>query len=189
MTREQIFEKLAAIETSIHNLNSEILTRKVALRIEIESILEDFFKMPEGVRLVANRHQPLPSNYAYEMFDESRNEYKEIISLYLESRYEQEESSKYVSRVYPSFYTTQINSNFEFKRMVVIGIVGRVFVERNEELLTAIQSQYNSHYPEIGTLVDQKYDLQKESDSLDKVLKTYDKSDLTKIQKLFHNPV
>ena len=71
-----------------------------------------------------------------------RNYHKELVSIYFRNV---DYKTKIAKEIETSFYSTTGNSQYELERMVVIGKIGQVLLEKSEEILNTyneIQSSY-----------------------------------------------
>lgn len=101
---------------------------KYAIDRKIENLVKDTFNVDsivEGVTIEASRDR------VYFRRDDQGYQ-RDLISLYFRSK---DYSSNVVDHIQTSFYSTSSSSKFELERMVLIGEVGKMILEKGDSLL------------------------------------------------------
>ena len=117
-----------------------------------------------GECLVDDDTIEVSDTYCYfKRFDPEYNYHKEMLSISVRpSSWRDEEADK----IETSFYSTSANNEFELKRMVMIGNVGRVILDFQDDIIAEYNSTRASFKDEISKLRKEIWDLEKVSRDL-----------------------
>jgi hypothetical protein len=185
MTKQEILKRQVEIELLIKQLHAKKSVLKIMLRYEVEGTILRSLNLPVGASLTANKYSELPTRYSVVMADDEGRD-KEVLEIILQEDWsfkDSEDGKVYISKIYPSFYCTRSETDFEFRRMIVIGEVGKMFLTEGSNILESINEAYKRIYPEIENLLEGIYALEKELKTLKDLLASHAKAEM--LDKLF----
>lgn len=100
---------------------------------------------------------------------------KEILTLYFKPENWRDEE---VNQIETSFYSTNENSQFELRRMVLIGKVGQILLDFNDDIIAAYNQVISETKDQISKVSRQRYDLDKQITDIDTKIKEIEKQNL-----------
>jgi len=96
---------------------------------------------------------------------------KEILTIYYDSSWRKEE----IEKLKTSFYSTSDSSEFELRRMVLIGKVGQVILDFSDDIIAELNQITSKYKEELSKLNSSIWDLEKQI--------THFKNDIDKFEK------
>ena len=136
-----------------HEYFGEVLEEGDVLEVGSESL---YFKRPQ-------------EGYSYD---------KEILTLYFKPEHWRDEE---VNQIETSFYSTNENSQFELRRMILLGKVGQILLDYSDNIIAAYNQVISETKNQISEVVEQRYDLQKQITEINKKVRELEKENLLKM--------
>lgn len=88
---------------------------------------------------------------------------KQVLDLYFKN---EDWSSQTATQIQTSFYSTTDNSEFELRRMILIGKVGQIVLDQSQDILQKFNTIKSDTRPEIQLARTAEWDLQREITSI-----------------------
>lgn len=100
---------------------------------------------------------------------------KEILTLYFKPENWRDEE---VYQIETSFYSTNENSQFELRRMILLGKVGQILLDFKDDIIAAYNKVISETKDQISEVISQKYDLQGQITEINKKVREIEKQNL-----------
>ena len=176
MTKGEIIQQVIDKKQKAEGVAGEKEEALVAKREEAKhSLMMQYFGdfLEEGDVMEVSR------DYIYfKRFHPDYNYLKEVLTLEMKTKSWRDEEA---DSIRTSFYSTNDNSDFELRRMVLLGNVAQVILDFNDDIIAGFNSIVNESKGRISKIRKQRYDIRKEiADHTDEIktmqrAKLYDK--------------
>lgn len=100
---------------------------------------------------------------------------KEILTLYFKKENWEDEE---VNQIDTSFYSTNDNSEFELRRMILLGKVGQILIDFKDDILAAYNQILSETGDGISEVITKKYDLKRQITDIDSKVREIEKQNL-----------
>jgi len=167
MTKIEIIKKaIISNEEKIDVLKAKRRKVEEAKTDELSRMYLKYF----GECLVNDDTIEVSDTYVYfKRFDSEYNYHKEMLSISVRPKSWRDDEADSIET---SFYSTNANSEFELNRMVLIGNVGRVILDFQDDIIAEYNSIRASFKDEISNLRKEIWDLEKVSRDLNSEINT-----------------
>lgn len=188
MTKQEIIQKVDSLNAQI-----EALYTKETLLAQAQNNLIANFLTPylEQYQIIGNGFElDVHREYFYIKRKRENESYsREMITIYAKQSYGNDSK---ILNLDTSFYSTSENSIFELERMVVIGRVAQLLLDKSEELISNLEFYYANYSKDSRALYKQRWGVEAQVKDLEKQLESINDSEvLDKLNKgvYFENPV
>ena len=100
---------------------------------------------------------------------------KEVLDLYFRSK---DWSSSVADQIETSFYSTTDNSEFELRRMILLGKVGQIVLDQSQDILHQFNTIKSDTQAEISKARTAEWDLEREMTNIKKSIQSLDLANL-----------
>ena len=132
MTRTEILnEKLVQLQEQLQSFGEVRVTLENDRKDKLSKVINQYFEeaLEQGDEL-----EVYNSNVYFKRPQEGYNYNKEILTLYFRTS---DYTTQHASQIQTSFYSTSDNSEFELRRMILLGKVGQIILDLGDDILTA----------------------------------------------------
>ncbi len=152
MTTVEINNKIAALESETSALSMERNQLEKAVDANVKEVLRTYLKAYNVFTDGFTIGERSSGTYWHISRTREGDGYeKEELTLYLKESYGRFESD-FIEALQPSFYTTSEISRYELERMVMIGKIGTMLLERESTILEAINQARDEYKEQISNI-------------------------------------
>jgi hypothetical protein len=166
MTTVEINNKIAALESEVSSLSIEKEQLEKAVDGNVKEVLRTYLKaynvFTDGFTI--GEKSSGTSWYISRTREENGYERDEM-TIYLKESYGGSKPD-FVEALQPSFYTTSEISRYELERMVMIGKIGTMLLEKEKTILETINQVRDEHKEQISNIGSLIWDKEKEVSEL-----------------------
>jgi hypothetical protein len=169
MNKQEIISNIEVLDSKI----KELQTQEWETENNHNNIMTEFWNPILGQYGILDNGFYLECNRNYfniKRKREGENYGREMITISSNERYIRSKDEKYVTDIQTSFYTTSENSIFELERMVVIGKVAQLLLEKNEELILQLNVLVKNRSVELHDIFSVRWEYEKQVKELNKIL-------------------
>jgi uncharacterized protein (DUF2164 family) len=173
MTRITILEqKLNQFKEQLQSLGEVKITLEDDRKDKLSKAINQYFEetLEQGDEL-----EVYNSNIYFKRPQEGFNYNKEVLSLYFRNL---DYQTQHASQIQTSFYSTTDNSEFELKRMVLLGKVGQIILDFGDDILAAHNQVINDTKHEINEVSKKIWDVEKQVREVEKQIHEIKKQNL-----------
>ena len=173
MTRITILEqKLNQFEEQLQSFGEVKVTLENDRKDKLSKVINQYF---EGALEQGDELEIYSSNIYFKRPQEGYNYNKEILSLYFRSS---DWETQHASQIQTSFYSTSDNSEFELKRMVLLGKVGQIILDFGGGILAAYNQVIDDTKDAIEEVSKKIWDVEKQVREVEKQIREIEKQNL-----------
>jgi hypothetical protein len=175
MTTVEINNKIAALESEASALSMERNQLKKAIDANVKEVLRTYLKAYNVFTDGFTIGERSSGTYWHISRTREENGYeREELTIYLEESYDRFKPD-FIKALQPSFYTTSEISRYELERMVMIGKIGTMLLEKEKTILEAINQVRDEHKEQISNIGSLIWKIDRELSELERQLTEIDK--------------
>jgi len=182
MNKQDIITSIASLEAQI----SELYIKESEVEQKCDELVKSFWfphlcdyrVIEKGFFLDCSR-----TYFAIKRFREGKAFSDTMITISVTENYLRATDEQTIRGIETSFYTTSENSAFELERMVVIGRIGQLLLDRSEELTAGLNELFRARKAELAVYYKQRWELEKQLKEFRKLKEVLDRENLLEVLK------
>jgi hypothetical protein len=169
MNKQEIISNIEVLNNKI----KELQTKEWETENNHNNIITEFWNPILGQYGILDNGFYLECNRNYfniKRKREGENYGREMITISSNERYIRSKDEEHVTDIETSFYTTSENSIFELERMIVIGKVAQLLLDKKEELISQLNTLTRSRKIELSDIFSVRWEYERQVKEFNKLL-------------------